>query len=198
MSDILADIRANLSRRQDGRASLKDLLSSMGDRSFGLLLLLLAIPSLLPVPGLVSLFGTGTFLLGGQMLIGRRMPWLPRPLRRMEFRQRHLSRLLDRLEPYWRRLLPLAHPRAGWLAIGRGEHLVGLFIMVMAAIIIVPLPLTNELPALSLILLALALLQRDGLLVLAAYLFGALSAALMTLIYWGMALALFRAAEAVL
>lgn len=58
-----------------------------------------------------------------------------------------------------------------------GDILLGLVCTLLAAVLILPLPLGNLLPALAVTLLGLALVQRDGLLAIAGYVAAAVSAA---------------------
>ena len=58
-----------------------DLLAGLGERAFGALLLVFALPNCLPVPalpGLSTLMALPLVLLSAQLALGRRQPWLPR------------------------------------------------------------------------------------------------------------------------
>jgi len=82
ISRIVAEVAA---RFPGERISLGDMAEAFGDRAFGLLILLLLLPSLLP--GMASVFGTPVLILGIQMGLGLRQPKLPGFIARQSIRQ---------------------------------------------------------------------------------------------------------------
>src|SRR4051794_12611408 len=104
ISRIVAEVAA---RFPGERISLGDMALAFGDRAFGLLILLLLLPSLLP--GMASVFGTPVLILGIQMGLGRQVPKLPKFLARQSVKRADLLRLtgssskwLKRIERYVR------------------------------------------------------------------------------------------------
>src|SRR5919112_2848503 len=71
--------------------TLGEMAEAFGDRAFGLLILLLCLPSLLPL--MASVFGTPMLILGVQMGLGRRVPKLPGFIARRSIRRADLLRL---------------------------------------------------------------------------------------------------------
>jgi len=69
---------------EKGDLSLDELFRQIGDKSYGILLVVLALPSALPVPaaGYSTPFGLLLAILGFQMLFGRKSLWLPAWARR--------------------------------------------------------------------------------------------------------------------
>ena len=60
------------------RISLGELTTSLGDRGFGLLVLIFALPNIIPmIPGVSTVSGVVIALVGLQMMIGRHAPWMP-------------------------------------------------------------------------------------------------------------------------
>ncbi len=76
-----AGITALLRERSAGDATLTlgEALDFLGERGFGALLALLALPAALPLPaaGYAVPFGLGIFVLGIELIVGRPRPWLP-------------------------------------------------------------------------------------------------------------------------
>ena len=110
-------------QRLDGVRCVDNFADAFGERAFGLLVLLLCLPSM--VPGMASVFGLPMLLFGIQMGLGRRKPYLPGWLARRSVRRDDLMRLsaissgpLKRIERYLR-------PRPGWFTSPAGEKLVG-------------------------------------------------------------------------
>lgn len=166
-SQVLDDF---LALDHDARIRLGDALDVLGDRAFGAFLILLSVPNVLPVPGLSMVTGLPMLFLGAQIAVGRATPWLPRRLAAASVERGALLAVLERARPKiaWierrllrARLVPLAH--------GPAERLAGLVIMVMAAVMALPIVFGNQPPALAITLIALGLIERDGLFVLAGY-----------------------------
>lgn len=143
---------------------LRDRLAERGIAAF---LFMVGAFNLLPLPlgtGVVS--GIPALILAWQMMLKRQVVWLPRRVLQWPVTEEHLETLRRRILPrlFW--LEKFVRPRYWPLAPGRDESLIGIACVVLAAALIVPVPLGNWLPALSITLLSLALLQRDGLLLL--------------------------------
>lgn len=145
--------------------TLREIRDRLDERAFGLMILILAIPCLVPaLYGVPQIVGIPILLLAGQMLIGRIEPWLPE----MVLKRRVSKAWLDRMAEFATRRMPwferLSRPRLTVFAEGWAERVVALF-MILATLTIV-LPMTNTVPSVALALLAVGLIQRDGLFVL--------------------------------
>ena len=66
----------------------------------------------------------------------------------------------------------LSYPRLSFLTHPPVDRVIGGALVLFSASILVPLPLTNSVPALAIVLVSMGLLGRDGLLVLAGTLLG--------------------------
>jgi len=80
--------------------------------------------------------------------------------------------MLLRVLPSIRRVERLVGPRLIWLTTRRGEQIIGLFAFVLAVVLFLPVPFGNTLPALAIAILALAVLERDGIAAIAGTLVG--------------------------
>lgn len=154
----------------DGKdTTVGELIGIVGDRGFGLLLLLLALPAALPLPatGYGTPFGLVMTVLGAQLLLGRSTIWLPEvalrrrvPYRLLEFSVRNAGLPLKAVEL-------LIRPRLGALARSptflRG---IGAMIVLLALLLALPVPLTNTAPSFVIFLLAAGMLEEDGLFLL--------------------------------
>lgn len=137
----------------------------LDERAFGLLILLLTIPCLVPgLPG-AQIIAIGIFLLAIQVVIGRREPWLPGWFMRAHVKKSWISAIAGFADKRLRWTEQVARPRLSFLTTGFGERLAAL-IMALAAVTVM-LPITNTIPSIALTLLSLGLIQRDGLFALA-------------------------------
>lgn len=158
--------------------SLEKLLGGLGRRAFGMLLFVAILPAFIPVPVGGAISGPLVMLIGFQLLFGRRRPWLPRFIARRGPHRRTLVRFDDRVSPWLARLERLVRPRAHpVLRHPFAVVLTGLLLVFLGLLLSLPIPLTNYLFGFLLLLFALAMLERDGMLMLVAWLGGAITVA---------------------
>jgi hypothetical protein len=149
------------------RVSVRDLIDALGDRALGALLFLFAFPNVLPVPpGTSALLGLPLLFLSAQLMIGRK-PWLPAVLSTRSMAHADFAALVQRITPWLKRAERLLRPRLTWLALPPMEYAIGALCLLLAVVLTLPIPLGNVLPAVAISVLALAILERDGLWVLA-------------------------------
>jgi hypothetical protein len=165
------DLEALLKRISEEPLTLAAILAQTSERGFSLVIGLLVIPFLFPVPpGLTGFAGAGCVLLGLQMALGRRSPWLPRKVAQFKFPQAFAKQLLQNTRRVTRFLEKITRPRLSRVAanpyIWRFN---GLCITWLAILLIAPIPFTNPLPTAGILLLVVAMLESDGILMCAAY-----------------------------
>ncbi len=151
-----------------------------GVNGYGIPLLLLSLPGALPMPavGLNTPLGVVVMLLGLQMFIGRRTVWLPRWFTRIRLHpdwSQRAARLGERFLPTLERFVK---PRMGWMRYYPGVSLLGLIVVLLGFLMLLPIPGTNTLPAIVLLVLSIGLIESDGLLTLLSALVALVLAAL--------------------
>ncbi|KGM56022.1 membrane protein [Lysobacter daejeonensis GH1-9] len=153
------------------RLRLGDLLAGLGNRSFGMMLFIATLPAFIPIPGLAgAISGPLVMLVGLQLLVGLRRPWLPRAVAERGPQRSSLVRFRDRLAPWLDRLERLVRPRGeGVLDVRLAGCFTGLLLVLLGLLLSLPIPFTNFLFGAMLLLFALALLERDGWLMLVAW-----------------------------
>lgn len=155
---------------------LSALLSGLGRRAFGMLLFVAALPAFIPIPIGGAVAGPLTMLIGAQLLIGLRRPWLPRFLAQRGPHRHTMVRFRDIIGPTLQRLERLTSPRLPALLDHRAAVMfTGLKLIVLGFLLSLPIPLTNFLFGALLLLFAIALLERDGALMLVAWIVGAVA-----------------------
>lgn len=177
-----AGTRALLDALADGGGpaevvDLGQVFGGLGRRSFGMLLFIATLPAFIPVPGVAgAASGLLVMLVGAQLLLARRTPWLPGAIARRGPKRRTLCRFRDRISPWLVRLETRIRPRNPELL----DHPVatawtGLLLLLLGLLLSLPIPFTNYVFGLLLLLFALALLERDGRLMVLAWLLGAVA-----------------------
>jgi len=137
----------------------------LGPEGLGLALLLLTLPTLLPIPGPIGMtFGTLIALVAGQMLLGGRRLWLPSALRTRPVPAGLIRKSIAAALPWFARVEgALREQRLSAFAGPRAQALLGVPVMAMGLALVLPIPLGNVAPATAVIVLALGLMARDGL-----------------------------------
>ena len=171
------DLRAIL-REANGRAmTIAELESILQGRGFAMFILLLSAPFIVPAPGLSTPFGIALMSLGLRIAIGKKA-LLPGFLLRRTLTYKTLDRVISPLakiaERFEKRIRPRMHflQERPWAV-----NLIGVGIVSGGFLLSLPLPIpfSNLFPAVSIMLLAAGLMERDGLLVLWGYIMGLLS-----------------------
>ncbi|MBL6614756.1 MAG: exopolysaccharide biosynthesis protein [Reyranella sp.] len=171
-----------LDRAKGPRVSVGWLISELGERSFGLTLLVMAIIALLP--GASTIVG---LLIGWpaiQLILGHDKAALPRAMARREIEVERLARVIDVVVPRLAWVERLIRPR--WPALfSTTRRLVGTGILLVGLTLISPVPFSHIVPALVIMLLALAYLEEDGFALLLALFAALCSLAATGAMVWG-------------
>jgi hypothetical protein len=147
------------------RVSLDDILTLAGERVFGFLFVLLALPSALPIPapGYAVPFGVLLFLLAVQLIVGSKVPWFPARFRHHSISIQQVQGFLKAGLPWLRRIEALSRPRLTPVCTSLpGRVVIGLAIALMAMSMMIPIPLTNTLPAMGIFVVGFGLIDDDG------------------------------------
>ncbi|MGK9234438.1 exopolysaccharide biosynthesis protein [Inquilinus limosus] len=141
------------------RVTLGWLVDRLGDRSFGLVMLLLAL--LGAMPGASAVVAPLLAILAVQMMLGHAGPVFPRRVAERSVQTEGLARTFGRAVPVLRTIEGFIHPRwpTPFEATKRG---VGLVVLLLGVLLLAPIPLSNIPPALTIALLAIAYLEEDG------------------------------------
>lgn len=159
LSDVLQELKVG----EGERVSVGDIVHALKDRSFTPLMVIFAAPNVfLFIPGSAIITGLPLMLLAVQLILGRPNLWLPRFLAIRSIERSTFARIVAASTPYVLRIERLAKPRWWPPSHRMAEQIIGLTVLVLAVFLFLPIPLSNGLPALSVIMLALALGERDG------------------------------------
>lgn len=171
---------------QDDHLTVSDLAKRVGDRGFGLLLLILSLPSALPVPapGYSVPFGILLLILAVQMLIGRQHPAFPKAMAMRRISRKNAQRFIASAIAIFHKLEWIIRPRLRWIGYRGGRLLMGALVAIMAILMMIPIPLTNTFPAIVIFLIGVGLTEEDGLFVLAACAIGVFAVCLYGALIW--------------
>ena len=174
----LADDLRRLEEEANGMPiTLDAIVAALQDRGHAVVIILLTAPFvILPIPGLSTIVGLAVIVLAFGILLNKK-PWLPRFIGKRPISPEGLHRIIGGTN----RVLRCVEKRMT----GKSWHgLIGvsLILCTIALALPIPVPGNNIPPAIGILLLALGLLERDGLLVLIGHLY--------TLVLWAGLIAL--------
>jgi hypothetical protein len=163
---IVQRLREAAAALQQERVSMQAMAQAHGPEAHGTLLLLMAMPCLLPVLGVGTVLGLGMAALAVAMWRGHCAPRSPQRVANLQLSRHWAQRVLQGLAS--------AYETAGRHAKARLSHLAGLpwrstlavTVGLMAIVVVLPIPFGNLLPALALMLIGLGLVFRDGIAVI--------------------------------
>ncbi len=155
-------------RGESEKVTVREIIDALDARSFGLAVLLFALPSVVPMPpGVPTVVGIILLIVSVQMVFAREDLWLPGILSRRAFDRKSLVKAFEGLAPRLAFLERLMKPRLLFMTGRTGTVFIGVIVLVMAVVLILPLPPGGNFPpALACAVLGMGLAQRDGLIVL--------------------------------
>lgn len=171
MSLFSQDIKLLLSKLATKPIEIGEVLEETAERGFSLIISLLVLPFLFPMPpGLSAVMGIGCLVLGMQMALGRKYPWLPKQVAKLEFPRSLTQKLLKHIRRFTVWLEKLVRSR--WQQVANNSYtsrVNGCCIAWLSILLMLPIPLTNPLPAIAILLLTVANIEADGLLMCIGY-----------------------------
>ncbi|SIO54953.1 Uncharacterized conserved protein [Rhodovulum sp. ES.010] len=169
-------LRTSRSQHRAGTLTVGNLLTELGETSFGWAIVVFSLLTLLPLPPGSSLITALPLLVTtGQMALGYPHVKLPGRLARLRLDQSKLRRTVLGLRPVTRRLERVLTPRYALLFARRNDRVLGLALFVIAFALFLPVPLSGWFPAISLFVFGVGLVERDGLVAAIGLIFGGAS-----------------------
>lgn len=158
---------ASPSPREKSDLSVGEIINRTQHAGFGFMLAFLALLSL-PAVGMSMPFGIAIAFGAIQMMIGRHRPWLPAAVSRYQVSVRTLNWIGGKLTRWTQGLEKIIRPRFEFLALGPFWSLCGVCVLLHALALALPLPIpgTNAIFAIPILVYAIGLLESDGLLIM--------------------------------
>jgi hypothetical protein len=153
---------AELARQTHGRdVSLGEIIVALKDRGFGIFMILFALPNAI-IPGLSFLLGAPVLFFALQLAAGRGEVWLPGFLQRRMLPAPIFTKIVAHTARFLTWTEKRVQPRWSWLVSGKAEQFLGLYIALVTAFLMTPVPFGNALPALGISLMSAGLIEKDG------------------------------------
>ena len=160
------------------RLPFTGLAAQLHSRAWGGLLFIFAAINVLPLPpGTSVFFAIPLMIVSAQMVLGRASPWFPARIDRRGVKKSELQRLIAKIQGFEARIERVLKPRLGRLTGPTATRLIGIVCFLLALLAAIPIPLFHMAPAAAILLFGLALIYRDGALVIVAAVAAVLSLA---------------------
>ena len=186
----LSDIADRMSEASDGnQASVKDMISTIGKRAFGPLLLVFGLIALSPIgaiPGASLVLGALIILVAAQVLFGRDTPWFPKWLTRISVDNQKVQSSVDKIKPYLSKIDRFLRPRWQFLMAPPSPYIVAFLCIVLAALMypLALVPWGVMAPALAIVVLSVGLTSHDGAVLAAGFVISVAALGLSAYLLW--------------
>jgi len=187
-------LRELLEKNPDKSFTVQKIVDCIGGASsFGTSLLAFSIPEVLPIPipGLFTVVVIPTGIISAQMIAGNKQLKLPKFLLKRSVPRKALATAIHAILPFLEKTEKYVKPRWQWAVHPASQRFIGAFIFLLALAMALPIPYTNMPLAISIFIISLGLIEKDGKMITVGILIGLASLALVGGLFLG-ALSLFQ------
>jgi hypothetical protein len=156
-----------------GSTKIADIMHDFHENGILLAMIFFSLPVAVPLPyppGFTTVMGAPLILLAIQMIMGSKKVSLPEKMNNYEIKNSTLKSISDKVVPILIALEKYIKPRLGFAKSVYCEQIIGIFCLIAAISVAIPLPMTNAIPALGITVMCLGLLNRDGIVIIAGVL----------------------------
>jgi hypothetical protein len=187
-----SEVLRELAYGEGERVSFRDVLLGLRHRAFGFTMLIFALPCCLPMPpGIPTVCGIALCIIALNLIAARRRLWLPGAIADKSLARADLRRTVDRVLPMMQRLERICRPRLAPLTEPLGKVLIGIVVLLLGLVMVLPIPfLGNMPPGAAASVIAIGVIERDGLVVLIGLVVSVAAIAIASVAGWAVILAI--------
>jgi hypothetical protein len=187
-----SEVLRELAYGEGERVSFREILVGLRHRAFGFTMLIFALPCCLPMPpGIPTVCGIALTIIALNLIAVRRRLWLPSAIADKSLARTDLRRVVDRVLPMMQRLERICRPRLAPLTEPLGKVFIGFVVLLLGLVMILPIPfLGNMPPGVAAVVIAIGVIERDGLVVLIGLVVSVAAIAVATVAGWTAILAI--------
>ena len=170
-SEILKTLISDESQQS---LTVEEIVKALGPTSFGTSLMVFSIPEVLPLPlpGMTTAVVIPTGIISSQLLRGKQEVRLPNALLKRSIPRKVFAAAVGAILPFLERVERGTRERWRWASNRAAKRFLGLFILILAAVIALPIPFTNMPAAIAIFIISLGMVERDGALISLGILLG--------------------------
>lgn len=163
-TEVIEDV---VNKTSSDKVLLRDLLAAMDAAGFGLAIMIFAFGIIIPIPPpYPSIVAVPLLIFSFQMMMGYEAPRLPKIFVNIAISRSILATLARKASPHINKIERFLKPRLHFMITTMAERVIGFIICIFSAFIALPLPFTNFVPGIGILIIAFGLLGRDGAFVL--------------------------------
>ncbi len=169
-----SQILESLAAGDEERVPFSAIVAAAGSRVHGLALLVFALPEVppLPLPSASTILAIPLIIISAHLALFGEGSLLPARVQAATMPRSVLATAARYFAPVLRWIEHASRPR--WLWIARRERLIGWICLYLSVVLILPIPLLNSPPAACIAAVALGMIQRDGVFIVAGIVGGLL------------------------
>lgn len=172
-------IQVAVNQSSSDRMPISDLINAMEGVGFGLAIMIFAFGIIIPLPPpFPSIISIPLVIFSLQMVIGHTAPKLPKRFAKLTVKRSVLATLVRKSSPYINKVEKILRPRLLFMITPVAERFVGAFIFLFASFILLPMPLSNFIPGLGILIISFGLIGKDGLAVILGIIVGLIGIAI--------------------
>ncbi len=178
-TQVIEDV---VNKSSSDRISIRDLVEAMEAAGFGLTMMIFAFAVLIPLPPPIpSIISLPLLVFSAQMLLGYTAPRLPKKFTNITVKRSVIATVVQKSSPYIRKIERILRHRISFMFLPVSERIIGAFAFSFSAFIAIPLPFTNFVPGLGILIMSFGLLGKDGLLVIIGIMVGIIGVIIATM-----------------
>lgn len=149
--------------------TILEIIKDFHENGILLAMIFFALPFSTPLPsppGLTTIISIPLIIFSIQMIVGSKQILLPKRVNNYRIKNSVLKMISDKITPIIQFIEKYIKPRFRFAKSVYTEQFLGIICLLAALSIAIPLPLTNAMPSLGISVMALGLLNRDGLVII--------------------------------
>lgn len=155
-----------------GKTKISELMEDFHENGILLAMIFFSLPVAIPLPyppGFTTIMGIPLMILSIQMLLGNKKVSLPQKINDYELKNSTLKAISDKIVPRLISVEKYVKPRLSFAKSVYCEQFIGFVSLIAGFSVALPIPLTNAIPALGISVMALGLLNRDGIVIITGF-----------------------------
>jgi hypothetical protein len=161
------------------RVAINDVINAMDSVGFGLVMMIFAFAIIIPTPPpFPSIISTPLVVFSYQMFIGYSSPRLPKKLINLSVKRSVLAMLVQKSSSLIRKIERFLKPRYTFMTKPMAERITGFFMLFFSSFILLPMPLSNYIPGLGILIASFGMLSKDGLVIILGIVVGCIGVAI--------------------
>lgn len=160
-------IKSWQNKDKDQKTSIEEIINSFNKKERSLLaLFFFTLPAAIPIPyppGALTIIGLPILFFAFQILISNDKIYLPNKIKKYKISNDKLILISKKITPKIEKIEQYIKPRYNFMNSNIINYLVGFISLICAVVVLIPMPLTNAIPAISIVIMTIGLLNKDGL-----------------------------------